>query len=264
MPACSGFPDIKVLGQLDDELVVIAPTIAEEARTALATASFGTLALLDSTGRPIVTTVPIVDDGLGRPVTVVSNLAAITTRAMRDPRAGINIGDRLLIQGDLQPVPGIQQLDIQAHFIAHHPTLLAQVESLDFSWFRLEATNACWVDAEGDERWLRPEDLAGAEPDPLGHLQSADITEIAERIGDDLILMVRGLSGLHRVRRAELLGIDRYGLKVMIDEPGVRRTSRVGFPQRIDEASEVHAAIAGLAQAARSTPSAAEAEFAKP
>lgn len=244
--------------------MVIVPTLAEEARTALTTASFGTLALLDSTGRPIVRTVPIVDDGMGRPVTVVSNLAAITTRAMRDPRAGINIGDRLLIQGDLQPVPGIRQIELQAHFIALHPTLLAQVESLDFSWFQLAATNVCWVDTGGDEQWLRPEDLAGADPDPLGHLESADIAEIAERIGEDLILMVRGLSGLHRARRAELLGIDRYGLKVMIDEPGVRRPSRVGFPQRIDKASEVHAAIAGLSQAARSTPSAAEAELSKP
>ena len=243
---------------------MLAPTIAEEARTTLATAGFGTLALLDSTGRPIVRTVPIVDDGMGRPVTVVSNLAAITTRARRDPRAGINIGDRLLVQGDLQPVPGIQQIELQSHFIAHHPTLLAQVESLDFSWFQMVATNVCWVDSDGDERWLRPADLAGAEPDPLGHWGPSDVEEIAERIGDDLILMVRGLCGIHRARRAELVGLDRYGLKVVIDEPGVRRDSRVPFPQRIDEAAEVHAAIGALAQAARSTPSAAEAELSKP
>lgn len=243
---------------------MIAPTLAEEARTVLATASWGILALLDSTGRPIVRTVPIVDDGAGRPVTVVSNLAAITARARRDPRAGMNIGDRLLIQGDLEPVPGLHQIEIQSQFLALHPTLMSQVESLDFSWFQMAATNVCWIDAQGDERWLRPEDLAGAEPDPLGHWGSTEIAEIAERIDDDLILMVRGLSGLHNARRAELVGIDRYGLKVIIDEPGVRRPSRVAFPQRIDEAVEVHAAIAGLTQAARSTPSAAEADLTKP
>lgn len=241
---------------------MLKPTLAEIARTTLATAMFGNLAVLDSTGRPIVKSVPIVDDGSGRPVTVISNLAGITARAMRDPRAGMNIADRLLIQGDLRPVPGIQQLEIQNHFIAHHPTLLRQVESLDFSWFVVAATAVCWIDDDGSEIWLRPVDMAGAEPDPLGHFGDFEVAEIAERIGDDLIVMVRGLSGLHKARRAELVGIDRYGLKVLIDEPGVRRTSRVPFSERLGDSSEIHAAIAALAQAARNTPSAAEAEMA--
>lgn len=237
---------------------MLAPTLAEEARTCLATAAWATLAVLDGTGRPILTSVPIVDDGSGAPVTVISNLAAITSRILRDNRAGINIAERLLIQGDLRPVPGIQQIEIQSHFIALHPTMLSQVESLDFSWFRLEATTACWLDHLGNERWIRPTDLTGAEADPLGHWGADDVAEVADLIGEDLLVMVRGLSGLHRARRAELVGIDRYGLIVMIDEPGVRRQSRVSFPQRLNDAGEVHGAIAALVHAGRATPSASE------
>ena len=240
---------------------MLKPTLAEEARTALASASFGTLAVLDSTGRPIVSRVPVVDDGAGNPVTVISNLAAITGRARRDRRAGINIASRLMLQGDLEPVPGIQQVGLQNQFIARHGTLVRQVESLDFSWLRLAATNVCWIDDFGDEHWLTPADLSGAEPDPLGHYEEADVTEIAQRIGDDLIVMVRGLCGIHRARTAELIGLDRYGLVVMIDEPGTRRKTRVPFPERLELATDIHAAIGALAQAARNSPSAAEAKL---
>lgn len=167
-----------------------------------------------------------------------------------------------MIQGDLTPVPGLQQIDLQNHFIARHPTLVRQVESLDYSWFKVAATNVCWLDDNGDENWLRPADLSGAEPDPLGHYGDEEVGVVADRIGDDLIVMVRGLSGIHRARRAELVGIDRYGLIVMIDEPGTRRQTRVPFPERLNMASDLHAAIAALSQAARNSPSASEAKLA--
>lgn len=248
---------------VDNELV-LKPTLAEEARTELSNAGFGNLAVLDSTHRPMVTNVPLVDDGAGNPVTVISNLAAITARAHRDPRAGINIGGRLMIQGNLEPVPGIQQIEIQNQFIARHVTLVRQVESLDFSWFRLAATSVCWTDDNGDEKWLEPADISGAEPDPFGHYTQTEVSELAERIGDDLIVMVRGLSGIHRAKTAELFDVDRYGLVVTITEPGTRRRTRVPFPERLNQAGEIHAAIGALAQAARNTPSAAEASLETP
>ena len=252
---------VKAGERIVDNTNVLKPTLAEDARTVLSTALFGTMAVLDSTGRPIVSHVPIVDDGAGHPVTVVSNLAAITARARRDQRAGINIAGRLMIQGDLETVPGLQQIELQNHFIARHPTLVRQVESLDYSWLRLSATNVCWLDDAGYENWLRPADISGAEPDPLGHYGHEEVQQVAERIGDDLIVMVRGLSGIHRARRAELVDIDRYGLIVLIDEPGTRRHTRVPFPERLGGASEVHAAIAALSQAARNSPSAEEAKL---
>lgn len=232
--------------------------MAEEARSALAVASAGSLATLDSDGRPIVAPVPVVDDGGGSAVMVLSNLTTHTLRARRDPRAGMSIADRLLLQGELVAVPGLQQLELQGRFVAFHPTLIQQVESLDFSWFRLVPHRVRWIDDEGNEQWLKPEDLAGAEPDPLAHLTQADLDDVTERLDDDLLLIIRSLGGRWLARNAELNKIDRYGLVALVDEPGRRSLARVPFPQRLDSATEMHAALGALVSAARSSPTAKE------
>ncbi len=86
-------------------------------------------------------------------------------------------------------------------------------------------------------------DLLGAEPDPLAGLDDDDIDDIADRLDDDLLLIVRSLGGRWLARSAVLLGVDRYGLVAMVDEPGRRSRCRVPFPQRLDESSEMHAAL---------------------
>lgn len=233
---------------------MLQPTLAEQARTAVAYAPTASLATVDSDGRPVVAPVPIIDDGSGRPVTVLSNLTTHTIRARRDARAAMSIADRLLLQGLLEPVPGLQQLELQPRFVAMHPTLTEQVESLDFSWFRLDVSRVRWTDDERTEHWLRPEDLLGAEPDPLGHLDAADIADIAERLDDDLLLIVRSLGGRWLARSAELRGVDRYGIVVHVDEPGRRSLGRVPFPERLVEAGAMHASLGALRAAARSSP----------
>lgn len=233
---------------------MLEPTYAERARTALVEAAFGSLATLDSDGRPVVASVPIVDDGQGAPVTVLSNLSTHTIRAGQDARSGISLVDRLLLQGDLLPVPGMQQLEVQTRFLIRHPEMVEFVESDDFSWFRLVPSRVRWIDDHGDDRWLRPEDLFGADPDPLATDGSDLVAEIADRLGPNLLLMTKALAGRWMSSEAELLRIDRYGMVVLATEPGDVHESRIPFPVRLNEASEIHAAVTGLLQAARSAP----------
>jgi hypothetical protein len=228
--------------------------MAEQARSALSVAPTAILATVDTDGRPIVAPVPIVDDGAGQPVTVLSNLTTHTERARRDRRAAMSIADRLLLQGELADVPGLQQLDLQPRFVALHPTLTAQVESLDYSWFRLNVDRARWTDDDNDEHWLRPEDVFGAEPDPLADLSPTDIDDVADRLDEDLLLIFRSLGGRWLARSAELVHIDRYGIEAVVDEPGRRSRGRVPFPERLDQASELHASLGALLRAARSSP----------
>lgn len=233
------------------------PTLAERARTAVDTASTASLATVDADGRPVVAPAPIVDDGSGQPVTVLSNLTTHAIRARRDARAAMSIADRLLLQGMLEAVPGLQQLELQPRFVERHPHLARQVESLDFSWLRLRVDRVRWTDERRSEHWLRPEDLFGAEPDPLGHLDHTDIADIADRLDDDLLLIVRSLGGRWLARSAVLEGVDRYGITVEVDEPGRRELGRVPFPERLDAAEQLHAALGALRAAARSSPIAA-------
>ncbi|MFW2384104.1 MAG: pyridoxamine 5'-phosphate oxidase family protein [Acidimicrobiales bacterium] len=228
--------------------------MAEQARSAVSVATTASLATVDTDGRPVVAPVPIVDDGSGQPVTVLSNLTTHTERARRDSRAAMSVAERLLLQGELVAVPGLQQLELQPRFVALHPTLTGQVESLDFSWFRLTVDRVRWTDDEDDEHWLRPEDLFGAEPDPLADLTETDLGDIADRLDDDLLLIFRSLGGRWLARSAELVHIDRYGIVALVDEPGRRSRGRVPFPERLDESDELHASLGALLRAARSSP----------
>lgn len=168
----------------------------------------------------------------------------------------MSVAGQLLLQGELLDVPGLQQLELQPRFVALHPTLTQQVESLDFSWFRMSVERVRWTDHENDEHWLRPEDLFGAEPDPLADLTADDIADVGERLDDELLLIFRSLGGRWLARSSELVHIDRYGIVAVVDEPGRRSRARVPFPERLDSAGELHAALGALLRAARSSPQA--------
>ncbi|MEZ5228922.1 MAG: hypothetical protein R2710_20340 [Acidimicrobiales bacterium] len=205
----------------------------------------------------------MLDDGSGAPVTVLSNLASITLRARQDARAGMSIGDRLVLQGDLAAVPGLQQLALQPALIATHPHLAGPMESLDYSWLRLVPSRVQWIDDDGSSHWLIPADLANAEPDPLsgldefgGDRQRALVDEIGRRLDDDLLLMVQGLVGRWRATWCRLTSVDRYGLVVELAEPTGNSVTRLPFSKRLDAADDLHAAVAGLRASALETPTA--------
>ncbi len=228
----------------------MSPTHAEQARTILAANTEGTLATVDIDGRPVVSPVPMVADGAGVPVIVVSNLSTHSSRGRRDTRAGMDIGGRLLMQGDLRPVPGIQQIELTDAICLARPELRTAIESLDWSWLRLEPTRVRLTDGNCDERWLRPADVAGAEPDPL-ILLGEDFIEVRKKLADQLLLIAKTLGGRWLATSAEVAAVDRYGLVLDVAEPAGLRPSRVPFPDRLDHAEDVHAALGGLVLAAR-------------
>jgi hypothetical protein len=229
----------------------VSPSQAERARTILASHSTGMLATVDIDGRPVVAPVPIVADAAGVPVMVVSNLSTHSSRGRRDTRAAMNIGGRLLIQGDLRPVPGLQQVELTDAICASHPELRAAIESLDWSWLRLEPTRVRITDASGDERWIRPLDVAGAEPDPLVPLGSAFVAEVADKLADQLLLIAKTLAGRWLASAADVVEVDRYGLTLSVSEPAGTHDTRVPFPVRLEGPDDVHAALGALVMAAR-------------
>lgn len=237
-------------------VVMLEPTWPERARTALAGARTAEIAVGDTDGIPMIERVPMIDDGTGAVVVVISNLSPVTLRAWQDPRSATLVDGRVLLQGWLRAVPGLQQHGLTDRFVDHHPEHRARIESLDFSWFRVEPVRVRWTDDDGTERWLTPDDLANAEPDPLSGLEHDLMADVTERLDDDLVLMVRALAGRWRCTDATLIGLDRYGLVVEIVEPGKRTRGRVPFSERIDAAGELHAAIAAAHAAAQSSPSA--------
>ncbi|MEZ5343144.1 MAG: pyridoxamine 5'-phosphate oxidase family protein [Acidimicrobiales bacterium] len=235
--------------------VMTSPSKSEHARTLLAGHRVGTLATIDADGRPILSRVPFVDDGDGSPVIVLDNLSAHVLRARQDHRASFSLDDGLLLQGDIAIVPGLEQLALQPTLLEQHPSLATAAESIDYSWYRLIPERARFMGADGEE-WLSINDLAGAEPDTV-MLAGAELVErVREAIADDALLLVKSLGGRWLATEAELTAIDRYGLRFDVTEPAGRSHGRVAFPERLTTGSQVHAAVGGLVQAARLSPTA--------
>ena len=209
------------------------------------------LATVDIDGRPVIGPVPMVADAAGVPVMVISNLSTHSSRGRRDTRAAVNVGDHVLIQGDLRPVPGLQQIELTDVICAVHPHLREAIESLDWSWLRLEPSRVRFTDDRGDERWIRPADVAGAEPDPLVPLGRGFVDDAADKLADQVLLIAKTLGGRWLATAAGVIEIDRYGVVLSVVEPSGARPTRVPFPERLDSADEVHHALGALVMAAR-------------
>jgi putative heme iron utilization protein len=225
---------------------MLAPTPAERARTLLSLSGVAVLATLDTDYSPFVAPVPFVADGAGHPVVVLSRLNPHTSRAWLDPRAGMAVADRLSVQGRLLAMNGSQQLAVQDRYLESHPGAYDKVESLDFAWFRLEVASARWIDDEGDDHWLTAEDLADAEADPLAPIAEGLVADLRDRLAEDLVTMAQTIGGQPYARAAALVGIDRYGLQLRVDNPGGFRTVRVSFPKRLDDRRQLHPTVGFL------------------
>ena len=234
------------------------PSRPELARTLLAADQYGTLATIDTDGRPILSRLAFVDDGDGSPVFVINNLSAHVIRARQDQRASFSLDSGLLLQGNLALVPGLEQLALEPELIEAHPDLQTAAESIDYSWFRLIPERVRLM-TPGDETSLATSDLAGAEPDALTLAGHELVESVREAIGDDALLLIKALGGRWIASEAELTGIDRYGLRFEVIEPAGRSHGRVAFPERLQSAADVHVAVAGLVTAARLSPSASSA-----
>jgi putative heme iron utilization protein len=225
---------------------MLAPTPAEQARTLLALTGLGVLATLDADYSPFVAPVPFVVDGAGHPVVVLSRLNPHTSRAWLDPRAGMAIGDRLSLQGRLLGMNGSQQLAVQDRYLEMHPHGYGKVESLDFAWFRLDVASARWIDDAGDESWCTAEDLADAEPDPLAAVAEILLADLRDRLAEDLLGIAQSVGAQPYARAASLVGVDRYGLQLRVENPSDTRTIRVSFSKRLNDRAELHPTIGYL------------------
>ena len=231
---------------------MLEPSRAERARTLIEHAASAVLATLFSDYLPFVTPVPMMADGAGNPVMVLTNLEPHVQHAWLDGKAGLTCGDRLTIQGTLEDVPGLEQVDLQGRYLRLHPDAHRRVESLDCAWLRLRVTNV-----RMDDEWLAVADYANAEPDPLVVGAGDLVRQLNEDLQEDCVLLAQAVGGRLRATAAEFVGLDRYGLDVLVTEPKGRSLARVPFTERVDTSAKVIPAVAYMVRYARDRASAA-------
>ena len=94
-------------------------------------------------------------------------------------------------------------------------------------------------------------DYAAAEPDPVTPHAGDAIAHLNADHADSLALIARTLGGYPDTDAAVCTGADRYGLDLRVTTPRGMAYTRVGYPNRLDEVSEMRRATVDLVTQAR-------------
>jgi putative heme iron utilization protein len=230
------------------------------AKTLLRATASGALATLDAGGAPFSTLVTVATDSDGRPLLLLSRLAAHTRHLEADGRASLLLarigrGDplahpRLTLNGraarlDRQSPDGVRA---RRRFLAHHQKAALYADFGDFSFWRLDPAvahlNGGFARAAqlpGAELLTDISDaqaLVAAEEGALAHMNS----DHAEAIGLYATVLLGAEPG-----RWRLAGLDPEGCDLICEE----KRQRLDFSQPVRTPDELRAVLVTLAKEAR-------------
>ncbi|MFI5012129.1 MAG: HugZ family protein [Hyphomicrobiales bacterium] len=239
------------------------------AKSLLRATAAGALATLDADGAPFSTLTTVATDVDGRPLLLLSRLAAHTRHLEVDGRcslllARIGRGDPLAhprltlnamaLRLDRASADGVRA---RQRFLKHHPKAELYADFGDFSFWRLDPVEghlnggfARAAKLPGRELLTdvsRAQALIAAEEEALAHMNA----DHAEAIG----LYATALLGAE-AGRWRLVGIDPEGCDLACGDE--RR--RLAFPRPLDTPEELRAMLAALAKEARAKAAGREAE----
>lgn len=246
---------------LGDLVNPVRPSAAEEARTIAASTNTATLASLSADGSPWAS---LITYGLlgGDPVLCVSHMAEHGRNLAGDPRASISVvapssdGDplahaRITLAGTVfAPDDDLRDAARQAHLDAV-PAAKYYVDYSDFTLWVLRVERVRWVGGYGRMDSASGQDYAVAEADPVTPRAGAAIAHLNADHADSLALLARTMGGYPDTDSAVCTGADRYGLDLRVTTPRGVAYTRVGYPARLDEVSEMRQATVDLVTQAR-------------
>jgi putative heme iron utilization protein len=239
----------------------VRPTAAEEARTIAASTNTGTLATLTSGGDPWAS---FVTYGLlrGAPVLCVSHMAEHGRNLAGDPRASIAVvapttdadplaNGRITLAGFVEHPGGDELAAAREAHMAAVPAAKYYIDYSDFALWVLRVQRVRWVGGYGRMDSATAEAYSAAGPDPVALQSAGAIAHLNADHAESLTLMAQALGGFPDATAAVCTGADRYGLDLKVTTPRGVAYTRVGYPERLDDVSEMRAASVELVKAAR-------------
>lgn len=240
------------------------PSHSELVRTLLADGGFASLTTLTDEGYPYGSLAAFSTLADGSAMLCISDMAAHTHNARRDPRAGLFVAaarsvddthdpldePRASIVGDLRPYEATPT-EIERH-LEVHPQTADYAHFDDFGWWRLSIVSARFVGGFGSMSWVDGASVADAVADPvLPHARPA-IEHMNDDHADASLDMARELAGLPEATAATVHAIDRHGVTLYVDTPAGFRIARLPFADDpLDDPGQVRAAVVELTKRAR-------------
>jgi heme iron utilization protein len=243
-----------VLRETDDEARALAKTL-------IRAGSAATLATISPDGEPLATLISTAPDGDGQPVMLVSRLSGHTTYLLANPvcsllyaRAGK--GDplahpRVSVQARARIVgrESDEGVRVRGRFLRRQPKAELYVDFGDFLFLKAEITGASLNGGFGRAFALQAADLVTPITD-AGPLFAAEADILAHMNGDHpdaVSLYATRLAG-REPGPWRMVSIDPDGFEAT----AAGETARVTFGRPVLSPDDAHAALAALAQKARS------------
>jgi putative heme iron utilization protein len=230
--------------------------VAAQARAILRRARKAALATCLADGAPYASLVTVATDPSGAPVILISKLARHTQNLMSNPRASLLLdetgvdgdplqGARLSVMGRFSPT---SDEVAQRRFLARQPDAAGYAGFADFSFWRMEISDAHYIGGFGRIFDLSADELTIPVAD-AGDLIAAE-RGIVEHMNEDhadaielyAVKLLGGKPGPWR-----MTGCDPEGCDLVLDD----RALRLVFPDAVTGPEETRRALVDLVKRAR-------------
>jgi hypothetical protein len=202
---------------------------------------------------------PYSNDGTGRPIFLISNMAMHTQNIQSDHRSSLFVaqagdGDplgtaRATLVGDVLPVPEDEVGEARQRYLSRYENSRSWVDFKDFGFYRLQPLDIYYVGGFGVMGWVTAEDYRSAEVDPLadaaprilGHMNSDHVPA--------MILLAKVYAGLDATE-AVMTAVDRLGFHLRLKTNDGMKGTRINFLHEVHNSDETRVALVEIVRAA--------------
>lgn len=236
-------------------------SLAEEARTLVATGTFGVISTLASgepRGFPSGSVVEYAPDAAGRPIFSFSSLSPHTGDVRADDRCSLTVmaqgfrglaDARVNLIGRLQPLPESEVAAAKELYLARHPQSF-WVNFGDFSWFKMEEVLAArLVGGFARAGRVSGDEYTVAAPDPVAAFAAPVCGHMNDDHADSIRAMVKHYAGIS-VDEARMVSLDRLGFNTACIRGGQPFKARLAFPKPADDRKAIKELIVEMTRAA--------------
>jgi heme iron utilization protein len=237
---------------------------AIHARDLILSARWGVLATASQSmeGHPFGSLTPYDVDARGDIVIYVSHLAEHFRNLRHDPRGSLTVAGypvardvqaapRATVLLTFSPVPDTELSSVNASYRRRFPQSEDYELTHDFVYLRGTPLRIRWIGGFGEIGWVRGEDYAAADADPLAYASG----DIVDHMNDDhrsaLAELVNASLGVNNAAPVEMVGVTQHICRIVVGSGPSQKLLEIPFKAPAPTPEDVRIQIIKLLREAR-------------
>lgn len=239
-------------------------SLATEALQFLRSTRSGVLSTFSTkfAGYPFGSVAPFVLNHSGQPIILISTIAEHTQNIIANPKVSLLVfaGDedlqasgRLTLMGEAKKMDK-DDADLRARYLRYLPQAASYFEMHDFSFYRIEITEARYIAGFGKMGWISGDAMQSAEHTDNAQLAAQETGIIEHMNADHVHSLIAYSQHYHHITgiHAQMLGIDRDGFDAKVtDEHEQSQILRFNFEAPINDAQSARMALVNMSKASK-------------